>query len=372
MDTSKIPLVSADAHVNEPRTLWWDGLPASMRERAPARIKPSESGAWSLHRHSETDMTQRQKDLAEEHARNEQNDINYRLGIMHEDGIAAECVFPTIGLYVWDMDDAALGDACCQIYNDWIYDSLEAKSPRHRCAGLIPTWDIDMAVREARRIADMGLGSIMLPLKGVPWEYNSPNWEPLWEAVEETSLPIVMHQGSGHDMLFYRGPGATVANLLATQSMAPRTVGLLAASGTLERHPGLHFVFVETNAAWISWAMDTLDYYYDAFTAIPGWVRPELKEKPSSYVARQIHGTFQWDPTGLRNLARTGVEPLLWGSDYPHSEGTYPHSRKVVQELFDQFTQEDATAILGGTATRLFHFDPAVVSTPVPAPTVSG
>jgi predicted TIM-barrel fold metal-dependent hydrolase len=369
LDTSTIPLVSADAHVNEPRSLWWDGLPESMRNRAPARIKPSEEGAWEMKRHSDTSLTQRQKDLAEEHARNEQNDLSYRLGVMHEDGISAECVFPTIGLYVWDMDDAALGEACCQIYNDWILDTLESRSPRHRCAGLVPTWDIEMAVREIKRIAAMGLGSIMLPLKGVPWEYNRPEWEPVWEAAEETGLPVVMHQGSGHDMLFYRGPGATVANLLATQSMAPRSVALLTTSGTLERHPDLHFVFVETNGAWISWAMDTLDSYYDAFLATPGWVRPELAEKPSFYIGRQIHGTFQWDPTGLRNIPRTGIQPLLWGSDYPHGEGTYPHSRKIVQEMFCDMDFDDATAILGGTATRLFNFDPDVVSTPVPAPT---
>jgi hypothetical protein len=113
--------------------------------------------------------------------------------------------------------------------------------------------------------------------------------------------------------------------------------------------------------------MDTLDSYYDAFLATPGWVRPELAEKPSFYIGRQIHGTFQWDPTGLRNIPRTGIQPLLWGSDYPHGEGTYPHSRKIVQEMFCDMDFGDATAILGGTATRLFNFDPDVVSTPVPA-----
>jgi predicted TIM-barrel fold metal-dependent hydrolase len=371
MDTSHIPLVSADSHVNEPRSLWWDGLPESMRDRAPARIKPSEEGAWELKRHQDTTLTQRQADYAEELQRNEQNDIGYRLKVMHEDGIAAECVFPTIGLYMWDMDDAALGDACCQIYNDWIYDSMQSKSPRHKCAGLIPTWNMDMALRELRRISAMGLGSVMLPLRGVPWEYNSPKWEPFWEAAEEIGLPIVMHQGSGHDMLFYRGPGAAVANLLATQSMAPRSAALLTTSGTLERHPGLHFVFVETNTAWISWAMDTLDSYYDAFLAQPGWVRPELKEKPSFYIKRQIHATFQWDPTGVSNVRRTGAAPLLWGSDYPHSEGTYPRSRKVVQELFGDMAEEDATAILGRTTMKLFRFDPEVIATPVPAPAAS-
>ena len=365
MDTSSIPLISADSHVNEPRSLWWDGLPASMRDRAPARIRPSEEGAWELKTHDETTLTQAQLDLQEERQRNEQNDLAYRLKVMAEDGISAECVFPTIGLYLWDSDDAELGAACCEIYNDWIFDTLESKSERHCCAGVIPTWNIDMAIREVRRIARMGLGSIMLPLKGVPEEYNSPVWEPLWDEVESAGLPVVMHQGSGHDMLFYRGPGAAVANLLATQSMAPRSAALLTTSGALERHPGLHVVFVETNGAWLAWTMDTLDSYYDAFLELPGWVRPELKERPSHYLAAQIHATFQWDPTGLRNVSRTGLQSLLWGSDYPHSEGTYPHSRKIVQDLFGDFDVEDATAILGGTAITLFNFNAELVATPV-------
>jgi predicted TIM-barrel fold metal-dependent hydrolase len=368
MDTSNIPLISTDSHVNEPRSLWWDALPESMRERAPARIKPSEEGAWEMKRHADTTLTQRQKDQKEEAARNEQNDLSYRYRIMREDGIGGECVFPTIGLYIWDMDDGVLGRACCEIYNDWIYESIQSKSDRHQCAGVIPTWSTEDAVKEIARVKAMGLGAIMLPLRGVPWEYNSPNWEPVWEAIEDTGLPIVMHQGSGHDMLFYRGPGAAVANLLATQSMAPRSTGLLATSGTLERHPGLHFVFIETNISWLAWAMETLDSYYDAFLANPGWVRPELQEKPSFYIKRQIHSTFQWDPSGLANIPRTGTAPLMWGSDYPHSEGTYPHSRKIVQEQFGEIDRGQAEAILGGTAIDLFNFDRSVVSTPVPEP----
>jgi predicted TIM-barrel fold metal-dependent hydrolase len=368
MDTSTIPFVSGDSHVNEPRWLWWDALPESLRDAAPARIRPTEDGTWEMAKHDETTLTQAQKDRAEEMSRSQINDLTHRLQVMHDDNIAGECVFPTIGLYIWEMENAELGRACCEIYNDWIYDLLESKSDRHRCAGLIPTWNIDAAIQEVNRVATLGLGSLMLPLRGLPQEYNHRYWEPLWDASEATGLPIVMHQGSGHDMLFYRGPGAGVANLMATQGMASRSAALLTTSGTLERHPGLHFVFVETNGGWISWVMDTLDFYQDAFTEYPGFVRPELKEKPSHYVGRQIHATFQWDPTGLNNISRTGTAPLMWGSDYPHAEGTFPHSRKVVQEMCGELSEADARAVLGGTCTELFGFDPAVVSTLTPAP----
>jgi predicted TIM-barrel fold metal-dependent hydrolase len=371
VDASNLPLISADSHVSEPRMLWWDSLPESMRERAPARIRPTEDGSWELGRHQETTLTQRQKDRIEEMDRAKTTDVDFRLKIMREDGINAECVFPTIGLYIWDIEDPELGEACCQVYNDWIYDAIESKSDRHSCAALIPTWDIEHAIQEVRRISALGLGSAMLPLNGAPQDYNRTNfWDPLWTAIEEEGLTVVAHQGTGHDMLFYRGPGAAVANLVATQSMAQRNAALLATSGTLERHPGLHVVYVETNAAWISGVMDTLDFYYDAFLAQPNWVKPELKEKPSHYIAHQIHSTFQWDPTGVNNIGRTGPGALMWGSDYPHSEGTYPHSRKIVQELCADLSAEDALAMVGGNATRLFRFDPAIVTTPIPAPAI--
>src|SRR4029453_15504141 len=115
----------------------------------------------------------------------------------------------------------------------------------------VPTWDVGDSVRAVERIAERGLAAGMLPLFGTP-EYNHRDWEPLWDAIEAAPMPVVMHQGTGHDMVFYRGPGAAVANLMATQSMAPRAAALLACSGVLERHPRLHVVLVEVNAGWLA------------------------------------------------------------------------------------------------------------------------
>jgi predicted TIM-barrel fold metal-dependent hydrolase len=192
----------------------------------------------------------------------------------------------------------------------------------------------------------------------------------LWGAIEESGVPVVMHQGTGHDMIFYRGPGATVTNLLATQSMAPRAAALLTMSGVLERHPALQVVFVEVNASWIGWTMDTLDFYSASFMHYQDdrgrdWVRPKLRERPSHYIAHQVHATFQDDPSALANLGRTGTTPLMWGSDYPHEESTYPHSRETVTRLLGHLDPDAAAAIAGRTCAELFRFDDAVLSTPI-------
>src|SRR5262249_49472058 len=153
------------------------------------------------------------------------------------------------------------------------------------------------------------VGGLMLPLVAEP-SWNLPHWERLWSALEETGLPVVMHQGTGHDMLFYRGWGSATANLLSTQSMAPRTAALLACGGVLERYPRLHAVLVEVNAGWMAWAMSTLDEYYHAHAH---WSKPKLAELPSAYLRRQVHATFQADLVALHNVALTGAECLLWG-----------------------------------------------------------
>ncbi|MDA8044971.1 MAG: amidohydrolase family protein, partial [Actinomycetota bacterium] len=197
---------------------------------------------------------------------------------------------------------------------------------------------------------------------------NHSSWSPLWAAIADTGLPIVIHQGTGHSMYFYRGPGAGVSNLLATQSMGPRTAALLATSGVLASHPELHVVFVEFNAGWLAWTMQTLDYYTEAFRRYgvtpsgKAWVSPDLPEAPSFYLRRQVHATFQDDPVALNNIGYTGAEPLLWGSDYPHEEGTYPHSREVVTRLGLGAEKTAVTAVFRENAARLFHFDEDIIS----------
>jgi predicted TIM-barrel fold metal-dependent hydrolase len=371
MDTTHLPLISGDSHVEEPRFLWYDALPADLRERAPKTIRQSRDGNWELVQHDQpAELAAGEELRAEDAHRLAVAQPEARLRAMRQDGIAGECIYPTIGLYVWNVEDPLVGRLCCEIYNDWISETLESQSPRFRCAGLIPTWDIGEAVREVERIAEMGLGAAMLPVKGTP-EYNEPLWGPVWSAIEAAQLPVVMHQGTGVETgtlddvphKFYRGPGGTVANLVALQTMAPRTVALLAASGVLEDHPGLHFVFVELNAGWISSLMDTVDHYYDAFLEYPGWIKRELVERPSHYITRQIHGTFQWDPSAIATIGRTGASPLIWGSDFPHAEGTFPHSRKVVQELVGDLDDDVAYQIVAGTAADLFHFDREVLTT---------
>jgi predicted TIM-barrel fold metal-dependent hydrolase len=368
-DISGIGLVSADSHVNEPRDLWSSNLPPSLRSQAMQGIESGEDGSWKVVFEGQHVF---KREMAAEADRLAVLDPQKRFEVLRAEGIVGECIFPTIGLYVWMLEDPKGGQASCHVYNEWIYDTLQSKSGRFCCAGLIPTWEPEQASAEVERVAEMGLRAIMLPSHTeVAWNHRV--WDPMWDAIDATGLPVVMHQGTGFDTIWYRGPGATVANLVSTETIAPRVATLLATSGVLERHPDLHVVFVEFNTGWLAWVEELMDYYDRVFREYDDihrerrpkpTVYPDLAHPPSWYVKQQCHATFQVDNVGMRNVPFSGHTSLMWGHDYPHEEGTFPHSRKLVDEQASYVSAEVARRIFRENALEVFKFDRALVDQP--------
>jgi predicted TIM-barrel fold metal-dependent hydrolase len=124
-----------------------------------------------------------------------------------------------------------------------------------------------------------------------------------------------------------------------------------AASGVLERFPNLKMVFVETGAGWFAYCCERMD---EAFEEHEQWVKPKLKEPPSHYAKTQCHVTLGADRAPLLTREITGIEPLLWASDYPHPEGTFPESQAVVERIFQGIPEDEMRAIVGGNAARLY------------------
>jgi len=365
-DPSNFFPISADAHVNEPYDLWYERLPRSMRDLAPRRIEQESDGGWTLRIEGDPMTWQTvSRDKAEEIAANRTAEatVEVRLKAMAEDGVGAEIIYPTIGLYVWDIKDEAVGEASCRAYNDWMHERL-GKCDRIKLAGMIPTWQVDSAIHEVQRIAERGFASAMLPIVGTP-PWNDAIYERLWAAIAETGLAVTMHQGTGQGAtgggVVYKGPGSPAANILTAQTQAPRTAALLAASGVLERYPEMHVVLVEVNGGWLAWCMEVLDEFA---RANPRWTKPKLRELPSHYISQQVHCTFQNDPIAIANLPMTGAKSMLWGNDYPHDEGTHPRSREVIEHLFASVDEESRHQILAGNAIEIFGFDPAITRTP--------
>jgi predicted TIM-barrel fold metal-dependent hydrolase len=85
------------------------------------------------------------------------------------------------------------------------------------------------------------------------------------------------------------------------------------------------------------------------------WVRPQLDELPSEVFRRQCFATFQEDHAGLLAAERHDlVDNLLWANDYPHHEGSWPHSAASVERQMGHLRPESRASILGGNAARVF------------------
>ena len=150
-----LPKLSADAHVDEPHDLWFERMDAAMRDRAPRRIESDTDGGWSLVVNGDAlgwNALSYDEAAANETARLDAVTPDVRLAMMRTDGINGEIVYPTIGLYAWNITDPQVGEATCRIYNDWILERLGGQ-PRIKLATMLPTWSVEMARAEidARR-----------------------------------------------------------------------------------------------------------------------------------------------------------------------------------------------------------------------------
>ncbi len=353
--------VSADSHVNEPPELFADRMPSRLKARAPhvetvdgipslvvegMRPRKLPKGRVAL------------EGEALERAQAGGYDPKLRIRDQDRDGIAAEVIYPTLSLQSsFSTPDPELQMALARAYNDWAAETFSGHPDRFAPAGIVPMLDIPEAIREAQRCARMGVRTLFLPCQVPPRPYNDPAYDAFWDVAQGLNLPLTFHAGTGHEPRVERGPGGAVINyLLGAQLDGAHVLLYFSAGGALDRFPGLRLVTVETGSAWLAWVMTQGDEIYEKHQM---WANPKLSRKPSELIRRQCHVTFQNDPVGVHNRVFTGVEPLLWGSDYPHPEGTWPNSHEICARQLEGLPDAEKRAILGGTAARLFGFERA-------------
>ena len=359
---------SADSHVVEPLDLWVERLPQHLKARAP-RIEevdgrwvfvvegtpPRKMGGPATEEPGAKKTGAEKKEKVATGFRPGGSDPGLRAADLDEDGVWGEVLYPTIALFGYMIPDPELRWATARAYNDWLAETFTAASTRFAGAAMIPIQEIDDAVAEIERVAGLGLRSVMLPMQPpADAPYNHDRYDPVWAAAQSHAMPVSFHVGTGANPVHERGGGGAVINYVEVGLGAQRTLAYLAASGVLERHPSLHVVMVECGAGWLSWLMERMD---EAFEEHAGWVHPKLAEPPSFYVRRQGHVTFGNDAAGVVNRDFTGVEPLLWASDYPHPEGTWPHTQETLDRIFTGVDEESRRRITFDTTARLYGLE---------------
>ncbi len=346
--------ISADGHVSEPADLWRANLPASLRDRGP-RVEVHEGKiSMVVENRVIRKLVEASPDMADGSLANiegwGENDPAARLEALASDGVSGEVLYPTVAFFTaYSIEDGPLQAAVCQVYNDWLVDAFQ--DPRFVPVALLPAAQPDVCAKELARLAPRGVVAGLLPAHSDALPYNRPEWEVLWETAAGLGVSLSFHAGSGRHQAPVRGPGGAVTNYVVTLTGPVETATLLCAAGILERHPMLRVMMVECGAGWLAWALDAMDESYREHEM---FVRPKLAELPSLYFRRQGGVTFQHDVVGVANRAMTGDRCLLWGSDYPHPEGTYPKSREILDEQFEGVAQGSIDAITWRNAVDLY------------------
>jgi predicted TIM-barrel fold metal-dependent hydrolase len=299
-------------------------------------------------------------------------DSKRRLQELEADGIVAEVIFPggsmqTVspfgaGLMTYQFEqDAALWAEGCRAYNRWLAEFCADAPGRRAGVGLVAVEDVAAAVAEVRWLREHGVfGGIALPngTNGQPL-YNHPRYEPLWAACADLAMPL--HTHSGWTPNYGNHPGSLGIFLQEISWWAHRALWFLIWSGVFERYPRLRLVMTEQGVDWIPSAIAEMDRNY----AMPMFrqLRRTLPLPPSQYYARQCFlGASFLDESAAVARHEIGVGKLLWGSDYPHIEGTWPHTRERLREVFAGVPRDEVVRMLGGNAADVYGFDAAALA----------
>ena len=192
--------------------------------------------------------------------------------------------------------------------------------------------------------------------------------EPFWAAAEELGLVLHIHIGlAGRTGLAKATSDMPTMNpmlptllrgyALIAQGCQDAFAGLIF-SGVMERYPGIKWVAVEGGIGWVPSYLERWDAVYERQRH---WSKLDLPMKPSEYWRRQIFATFEEDPLGVEMAVRhpeyVGVDNLMWASDYPHGDTTWPNSRESVQEQFADIPEDSRRKITWENARRLYEIE---------------
>lgn len=357
-----LKVISADSHVNAHPDTYVTRVPSVWKDRAP-RVERTKDGDFWVFEGARTPavgqshMAGRKFEEYQEFGQGAKFtevrpgnwDPAERLKDMDIDGVDAQVLY--MGHKGGDAKDLELRMVLLRAYHDWLADFCRQGKGRLKGVGILPAWDINLAIEELQRIAKMGVySSAILP----PWpaDYEKPYhheiWEPLWHAFEDVGWPVSLHLAGTPSTFLARHRIAQIA-IAPIACAEPWAVILF--SGLLDRHPKLKFAAVETGFGWWPYFLDRLDSTWRRHRFS---TKTPLPEPPSAYFHRQVFVTFQEDRTGMRCIDVLGEDNIMWADDYPHSDTTWPKSLEYIEEQFRGLSDVVKRKIICENAAKLY------------------
>jgi predicted TIM-barrel fold metal-dependent hydrolase len=340
---------SADDHISLSEDIFWERFPEELKDQAPRVVY--DDGAWTLAIGGRTFLPREFTAVLMQYdplAGSSTGDIDARLAELESDGIHRELAFPNALLGLMGWPDRAVRERCFRIYNEHIAERQEQSGGRFFGVGMINWWDGDGARRTLAEMKDLGLKTFWLPLKpgkgddDKPIDYNSPAMYPVWEAIEESGLPVAHHIGESP----LGSPCADNSVLVGmVHNVAPfrEMFGRYVFGGIIDRHPNLRIGWFEGGINWIPAALQDAEHLY---ASLQHMADHEIEQDVAAYWDHHMYASFMVDPLGLEQIERIGVDRVMWSSDYPHNESTFGYSEESLANVVAAVGPEDAVKIV--------------------------
>jgi predicted TIM-barrel fold metal-dependent hydrolase len=365
-------LISSDSHIIEPADLWQERIDRKFRDRAPRLVHEGDVDQWYVDGVKFGNIGTNQQAGLRFEAPDQLTaggtmataprggfDPHAHVQDMDVDGVAGGVLYPSQGLTVYRVPDSALLSAIFRAYNDWLADFCKTYPTRLKGIAMLNVDRVDDAVGELQRAAKLGLTGGMIPLRPMEHRYDHPMYEPLWAAAQDLDMPLSLHVAT------YRWRPGTDPNAMsqdivefANREYDVRTaIAAIIFAGVFERYPKLRVGAVEFEVAWVPYFLSRMDNTYTERAV--GVMRERFKDGmlPSDFFHRNVFVSFQEDDLGIQLRSYVGVDNLMWGSDYPHAESTFPRSREIVERILKDVPADEKAKIAGENAARLYHFN---------------
>ena len=360
-------IFDADGHAVEPDAVWTELLPRAFRSYAPRVVAYDDhfryacNGRLGFRIHAAPGSVgapgeTTRRGSAGAMARGGAEALP-RLEDMTQDGIARAAIYPTQGLMIQGVTERAPALALCRAVNDWIADYCRRAPGRLFGIGTLPMADCADALEEARRCVErLGMRGVWRRPEhwaGIP-RLHDPGHEPLFAYLAEAGVPLAIHPGLNgvvpYDAFgerFEEDYAAMHAVHFPVEQILCLTEAI--AFGILERHPALRMAFLETGAVWALAHLHRLDEHAETF----GFPRGRLGLRPSEYFARQCFVSCEEPEPGLERVLAAFPDAVVFASDYPHGDCTFPGSTRALLETpaLDGAAREH---ILRANALRLY------------------
>jgi predicted TIM-barrel fold metal-dependent hydrolase len=371
-------IISADDHIDLqwlPKDLWQSRVPAAWRAQAPRVVDTDDGPYWMCGSDRWDPWGGRRGAAGAQGGRRMALDRGgvlepgvlrptttaLRLADMDRDGVDATIMYgPIVPLLVKDPE---LRRVCYRDYNEWLAEFCATSPARLVGAGLIPIDDAKTAAEEVYQLRALGLRTGMFLAARVEVPLWDDVWEPLWQAAAETGLVIGFHLGGGLRTVTWSGPKAShpgnmgVRVSCSTLQMDEPLAAVIF-SGALERHARLRIVLAETGIGWLPYMVERLDDTYRKFMDADEFWRRQgglpITMPPSAYFRRQVWATFQTDEVGVRLRDVVGEDRIMWASDYPHADSTWPDSQQAISDNFRDVPEAARRRILCDNARELY------------------